>query len=194
MEVGYNLQLNFVEHNHPSPFGIEFLNDLQPIMIRAIENEYANLANTNINLDTNEGQTQLSTRATQLFKERVRLLLERFLTNVDFNVSVNVMDTESTTRVVRLTAQEYTDSIKKYKGSQRVLNDLGLPTDNNPTCPICLESLLYKRIWHGTRCGHLFHPRCLQHYLTKKCVQPKCPVCREMIAEPPSDPTDNPTE
>ena len=184
MEVGYNLQLNFVENNHPTPFSIEFLNDLQPIMIRAIEYEYANIANTNINLNTTEGQHQLSMRATRRFKEQVRSLLESFLENVDFNVSVNVIDSQQTTRIWRLSAHDYVNNVSKYMGSKKVLKELGLSTEINPTCPICLDNLLYKRVWHSMRCKHLFHPKCLQHYLTKKCIQPKCPVCRELVIHP----------
>ncbi len=48
-------------------------------------------------------------------------------------------------------------------------------------CPICLEELKSNRMWHSPKCGHHFHPKCLQTYLTKKSTQPTCPVCRDCV-------------
>lgn len=174
MELGYSFTLSFEDIGSTYPFGIGFLNRSQNEMVRSVETQFRNLTTNNINLNTPEGEERLSTLSTETFKERLRELLEEFLSYVQFRV--NIYTQQQTPKHEYLSLKEYTDSITRYKGSKK-LAEL-LDCSNDRVCPICLEDLQYKRVWHSPNCGHLFHPKCLQTYLRKKCIKPICPVCR----------------
>jgi len=61
-------------------------------------------------------------------------------------------------------------SAKKYDWKGRNLED----------CPICYEKIT-KKTSTTTRCKHVFHKTCLQHW-TKE--NTSCPMCRATINEP----------
>lgn len=177
MELGFSFSLSFEDTNQTHPFGIAFINESQSEMVQAVETEFHDMfMNQNIILNSQEGESQLSERATQNFKERIRSLLDEFLSYVNFRVSVHV---NRPNQSQCLSSKEYDEYIYRKKGSHKLAKELGCI--NNRVCSICLDELNYKRVWHSPRCGHLFHPKCLQTYLKKKCVTPTCPVCRENV-------------
>ncbi len=47
-------------------------------------------------------------------------------------------------------------------------------------CPICLDAMASKSSAAETRCGHVFHSRCLRLSLLQK---PACPMCRAIVGE-----------
>ena len=180
MEATYNLQLNYID-NDQNPFSCEFLTRIQSMMVNAIELEFSNMnSNTNIDLNTPGGQTELSIRSTARFKERVRFLLEDFLAHINFHINIQVAPREACLPFSGLSNTEYNQYIIKHRGTKKTRKALKL-NDTNITCPICLEDLKDNRIWHGPKCNHLFHPKCLQKYLKKNCASPQCPVCRMHI-------------
>jgi len=181
MELGYSFTLSFEDIGRTYPFGIGFLNRSQNEMVRSVETQFRNLTTNNVNLNTPEGEERLSTLSTETFKERLRELLEEFLSYVQFRV--NIYTQQETPKNEYLSPKEYTASITRYKGSKNLAKSLDCSNDR--VCPICLEDLQYKRVWHSPKCGHLFHPKCLQTYLTKKCIKPICPVCRVNVKTNP---------
>lgn len=44
-------------------------------------------------------------------------------------------------------------------------------------CTICIENFKNKSVVVVTPCNHLFHFRCLENWINKKAVDPKCPNC-----------------
>lgn len=71
--------------------------------------------------------------------------------------------------------------------------------EDNNCCSICLDNIKFdtKKVWASKRdikknvylnCGHNFHKKCLQQWVTSKVneeVPPSCPVCRSVIVELP---------
>lgn len=53
------------------------------------------------------------------------------------------------------------------------------------SCSICLEEFSTTKDIFTTKCGHLFHPKCIKQLPKKDCygapVKPKCPNCRKVI-------------
>ena len=176
MEVGYTFSLTFEDIGMSYPFGLGFLNRSQGEMIRSVETEFRNLTNNQTNINSLEAEERLSNLSTEGFKERLRELLEEFLSYVQFRVSI-IRNQVSESKT--LSKKEYTECITRRKGSYKLAKSLGCSKDR--FCPICLEELKYNRIWHSPTCGHLFHPKCLQTYLTKMCIKPTCPICRENV-------------
>ena len=179
MEVGFSFSLSFEDTHQTHPFGIGFLNEAQSLMVRSVETEFENLSSSHshIRLTSPEGETLLSANATHAFKERLRELLEEFLSYVHFRVSVFTNPMSQSTHT--LTSKEYKTYIQRLKGSRKLASQLQCCEER--VCPICLENLEYNRIWHSPHCGHLFHPKCLHLYLTKKCITHTCPVCRKDV-------------
>lgn len=52
-----------------------------------------------------------------------------------------------------------------------------IPSNLDDKCPICYESFRGKNNVI-TKCNHIFHNDCLFKWLTQKCYQPNCPICR----------------
>lgn len=52
------------------------------------------------------------------------------------------------------------------------------PSNLDDKCPICYESFRGKNNVI-TECHHIFHNECLLKWLTEKCQQPNCPICRK---------------
>tara|TARA_B100000902_G_scaffold42093_1_gene49733 strand:+ start:14125 stop:14676 length:552 start_codon:yes stop_codon:yes gene_type:complete len=183
MEVGYTFSLTFEDIGMSYPFGIGFLNRSQGEMVRSVETEFRNLTNNetnNININSPEAEERLSNLSTEGFKQRLRELLEEFLSYVQFRVSI-IRQERSEPKT--LSKKEYTECIARHKGSYKLAKSLGCCKER--VCSICLEELKYNRIWHSPKCGHMFHPKCLQTYLTKKCIKPTCPICRENVKTTP---------
>ena len=57
--------------------------------------------------------------------------------------------------------------------------------DIGKTCPICYDEIkkTEQRVSQVDCCGNIFHTRCLRQWLTKSCVQPTCPTCRNHMCE-----------
>lgn len=57
--------------------------------------------------------------------------------------------------------------------------------DIGKTCPICYDLIkkTEQRVSQVDCCGNVFHTRCLRQWLTKMCVQPTCPTCRNNMYE-----------
>tara|TARA_Y100000389_G_scaffold196477_1_gene229458 strand:+ start:8036 stop:8557 length:522 start_codon:yes stop_codon:yes gene_type:complete len=104
------------------------------------------------------------------FKQRIRALIELILERL-------ANQNELSEKHHNLTHAEYENSINRSTGTKKLIKEKG----GVVVCPICLDELKPKRIWHSPPCAHLFHPKCLKKYLTKACVRPICPVCREPI-------------
>ena len=88
------------------------------------------------------------------------------------NNNINTIETDQKC----LTNKEYKSCIIKHRGTKKIKKQLG---NKNMICSICLDNLEDNRIWHQLNCGHFYHPKCLKLFLTKKCIEPRCPVCRE---------------
>jgi hypothetical protein len=52
---------------------------------------------------------------------------------------------------------------------------------NSPKCTICLEAFIPTNDVTKLYCKHLFHFNCLQDWLDKILLDPKCPVCNDQI-------------
>ena len=74
-------------------------------------------------------------------------------------------------------------SVKQYRASiaRRKIN-AALRDEIDDNCPICLETFKLGRTVHITKCGHHYHPRCLQHNVCKSGSN-KCPICRTPILQ-----------
>ena len=57
--------------------------------------------------------------------------------------------------------------------------------DIGKICPICYDEIkkTEQRVSQVDCCGNVFHTRCLRKWLTKSCVQPTCPTCRNNMCE-----------
>tara|TARA_B100000902_G_scaffold265513_1_gene251613 strand:- start:28167 stop:28721 length:555 start_codon:yes stop_codon:yes gene_type:complete len=175
MELGYSFSLSFEDLNLISPFGLNFLNNSRNEMISSVETEFRNLIiNQTTNIISSENEERISRLSTQNFKERMRELLDEFLSYVQFHVTIMSRPKQGE---IMLNNKDYNKYIISRKGSVKLAKKLGQNNEQR-LCPICLEPLLLKRIWHSPHCDHLFHPKCLKYYLTKKCKKPLCPVCR----------------
>uniref|UniRef100_A0A6C0KZL5 RING-type domain-containing protein n=1 Tax=viral metagenome TaxID=1070528 RepID=A0A6C0KZL5_9ZZZZ len=175
MELGYSFSLSFEDLQLGSPFGLNFLNNSRNEMISSVETEFRNLIiNQTTNVISNENEERISRMSTENFKERIRELLEDFLSYVQFHVTIM---SRAKQQEIKLSNQDYNKYIVSRKGSVKLAKKLDQHNEQR-LCPICLEPLLLKRMWHSPHCDHLFHPKCLKYYLTKKCKKPLCPVCR----------------
>lgn len=120
-----------------------------------------------ININTHESTDVLRTlRSCERFKIIMQEMLSTMIRRID---ELNALSDENTI--------DNTITLKDYRSKIRSSKE----TDKNQTCAICLEDLKPGRKWHSPKCGHYFHPKCLQKYLTKKCVAPTCPVCRTSV-------------
>tara|TARA_B100001250_G_scaffold106894_1_gene90106 strand:- start:3643 stop:4197 length:555 start_codon:yes stop_codon:yes gene_type:complete len=175
MELGYSFSLSFEDIRLGYPFGLSFLNSTRNEMISSVETQFRDLViNETTNINTPENEERISRLSTETFKERIRELLEEFLSYVQFHVTIMTRRKEEDER---LNIKEYKEYIISRKGSVKLAKQLNQNNEER-VCPICLEPLLLNRMWHSPHCEHLFHPRCLKYYLTKKCRKPLCPVCR----------------
>ena len=52
-----------------------------------------------------------------------------------------------------------------------------IPKNLDDKCPTCCQSFR-NNINVITKCGHTYHKHCILEWLTEKCVQPNCPICR----------------
>ncbi|XP_041371229.1 uncharacterized protein LOC121384754 [Gigantopelta aegis] len=71
---------------------------------------------------------------------------------------------------------------KRIQTEQQTLEDsrrasAGELADHNDICPVCLCVMTSARV---TRCGHMFHGKCLRLSLH---ASPACPVCKEKLPE-----------
>ncbi len=61
------------------------------------------------------------------------------------------------------------------------------PTKNDigKMCPICQDEIMKteQRVSQVDCCGNVFHTRCLRKWLTKSCVEPTCPICRNNMCK-----------
>ena len=52
------------------------------------------------------------------------------------------------------------------------------------TCCICFEDYNANKVVRKViRCGHIFHSRCLENWISRKLKDPKCPLCNLYIME-----------
>lgn len=75
-----------------------------------------------------------------------------------------------------LSCEEYNNYIESINYTESY--DYNLMEDD---CPICLEKMVLNSELHKTFCNHHYHPKCLKNYLTKLCIKPICPMCRNNI-------------
>lgn len=168
MEQGYTFSIHIQEND----------NEIQPLNINFVHNDSSTsdnntqITNNNmyihqtINMNTcDTTEIVRSLQSSERFKIIMQEMLSMMVRRIDELNSSNNEIIENT-----ITLEEYRSKIKSSKG-----------TDKNRTCAICLEELNPGRKWHSPKCGHYFHPRCLQKYLTKKCSTPTCPVCRTSV-------------
>ena len=177
MELGYSFTLSFEDIGSTYPFGIGFLNRSQNEMVRSVETQFRNLTTNNINLNTPEGEERLSTLSTETFKERLRELLEEFLSYVQFRV--NIYTQQQTPKHEYLSLKEYTDSITRYKGSKK-LAEL-LDCSNDRVCPICLEDCIrLPKIFCKSNNNTWVHAVCYNCY-NKMINKNICPLCNTYV-------------
>ena len=77
------------------------------------------------------------------------------------------------------------------KENPRLLNEQEFKNITNPVtsidtlshsiCPICLDLMNNTSLLVETCCGHHFHRSCLKKWLTIDCLQPNCPLCRNLF-------------
>jgi hypothetical protein len=65
------------------------------------------------------------------------------------------------------------------------LNEFGMPK-----CTVCLEDFQERALVVKLKCKHLFHAFCLQDWLDKILLAPKCPNCNDLILQHQKDDND----
>jgi hypothetical protein len=85
------------------------------------------------------------------------------------------------------TNKEKVDSLFKTELSPKLYNKSNTVNDCY-NCTICMEDFINnKSIVATTKCGHTFHQKCLQNWIYKNIICPKCPNCNYLILGPESD-------
>jgi len=75
---------------------------------------------------------------------------------------------------VRLSKDEF-DAMPVSVMSKKLRKQL---KDDEPCCPICMENIKTRCHCTVLPCGHVYHKKCAQKWLTEKCERPTCPMCR----------------
>jgi hypothetical protein len=79
------------------------------------------------------------------------------------------------------------DSLFKTELSPKLYNKSNTVNDCY-NCTICMEDFIdNKSIVATTKCGHIFHQKCLQNWVYKNIICPKCPNCNYLILGPESN-------
>lgn len=54
---------------------------------------------------------------------------------------------------------------------------------DNPTCPICFETIAKNKLVAKTPCGHVYHKTCMTNWFRRRSIMfsPTCPSCRALI-------------
>ncbi|KAK4231138.1 hypothetical protein QBC38DRAFT_259382 [Podospora fimiseda] len=58
-----------------------------------------------------------------------------------------------------------------------------------PECPVCLRQILMDDEIRVPHCGHIAHRKCLDKWLLPRGNSDTCPMCRAVIAKPPTKPS-----
>jgi hypothetical protein len=83
--------------------------------------------------------------------------------------------------------KEKVDSLFKTELSPKIYNKNNTVNDCY-NCTICMEDFIdNKSIVATTKCGHIFHQKCLQNWVYKNIICPKCPNCNYLILGPESN-------
>ena len=74
----------------------------------------------------------------------------------------------------------------RNKKTKKVKYSKIYPLDENEcdkfNCPICLDSLIFRRVVLKTECNHVFHKSCLDDWILCQKLnekKPECPICRK---------------
>ena len=85
------------------------------------------------------------------------------------------------------TNKEKVDSLFKTELSSKIYNKNNTVNECY-NCTICMEDFIdNKSIVVTTKCGHTFHQKCLQNWIYKNIICPKCPNCNYLILGPESN-------
>ena len=79
------------------------------------------------------------------------------------------------------TNKDKVDSLFKTELSSKIYNKNNTVNECY-NCTICMEDFIdNKSIVITTKCGHTFHQKCLQNWIYKNIICPKCPNCNYLI-------------
>lgn len=73
--------------------------------------------------------------------------------------------------------QEQLKKQLKELGYQRIKPTEPIVTSGD-CCPICMEQYIAGTYKRTTKCGHVFHKKCIDKWFKKECPNYICPVCR----------------
>jgi len=78
---------------------------------------------------------------------------------------------------IRLSKEEFKNLHVKIM-SKKLVSELNI---NDKTCVICQDEINIQCHCIILNCGHLFHKKCVELWLTKHCEKPICPMCRKDV-------------
>ena len=172
MEQAYTFSIHIQENeNNTEPFDITF-----PTYDNTTQITNNNMfVHQTININTHESNALFTTvQSSERFKFIMQEMLSMMIRRID---ELNISNVSNVTNNENISEEQKTISLKDYRTRINSTRE----KEKHQTCAICLEELKPGRKWHSPKCGHYFHPKCLQTYLTKKCITPVCPVCRTSI-------------
>ena len=129
------------------------------------------------NNDVNNMSERISEGLNIRFRDRLREYFNIFMDNIGFTLESGNSEINMNNK---LTMEEYKENVIIHsRVSKKKALELGF--ENETECPICLDTLKFGLTWHQLKCGHMYHPKCLKQYLTKKCIRTECPTCRKDV-------------
>ena len=122
-------------------------------------------------------------------KPELNLLLFFAILNYFFYIILNNLDIYLNRTYINIINNEYEITLNELKRIRKLYSKYDIPfhvkrlyietmLNNNFDCPICLNTIYKNEFVFLTKCGHLFHTRCIYRSYN---FSDKCPNCRDII-------------
>tara|TARA_Y100000389_G_scaffold205145_2_gene264076 strand:- start:3756 stop:4367 length:612 start_codon:yes stop_codon:yes gene_type:complete len=179
-DYSVSLDMNTNNISGSNPFNIDFVShseELRNLIFDIVESVMQDVMEEGNNNDVNNMSERISEGLNIRFRDRLREYFNIFVDNIGFTLESGNSELNMNSK---LTAEEYKENVIIHsRVSKKKALELGF--ENETDCPICLDTLKFGLTWHQLKCGHMYHPKCLKQYLTKKCIRTECPTCRKDV-------------
>lgn len=84
---------------------------------------------------------------------------------------------------VRIPEEELSSYVDRRRVTDSLRKEIAEKEGEEINCPICQEEMKTNQHVFKTKCGHVFHQKCLKEWLVEKCERPTCPMCKTDVRE-----------